>query len=396
MQKTLEGLKVVEFTLAAAGPTCSKQLVEWGAESVILEPLTGCTSRFAAPHLFDFYHSGKRSVAVDLKTPEGQEIMQRLIREADIFVANYRPKALKSLHMTYEDLIKINPRLIHATLTGYGEEGPCAPLPGHDTVSFWARGGVLLDFAERGTVLPPPISVGDSATGQALLSGILAALYHREKTGKGMKVWTSLFSEAIYLNNDCFVELQYGGQYPKSRIEPMRSLLNTYKCSDGKWIVLLTVNFEKDFDNMLRCLGHEEMVGDPRWTCIADTMNEGAPEMVRFLDGVFAAMTQDEAIERLESVDFACARVTSTEDLFNDPQAIVNHYIREYTNSDGKKLKVPATPVKFGDLENEEMRLGPCLGEHTADVMKEVGFSNADIEEYLKKNAVAITDKKVW
>ena len=209
MIKTLEGLKVLEFTLAAAGPTCTKQLVEWGADSIIVEPMTGATNRFAAPHLFDFYTSGKKSIALDLKTEEGQEIMRQLIKEADVFVANYRTKALKKLHLTYEEMKEINPRIIHASLTGYGEEGPASGLPGHDPVSFWARGGLLLDCAEKGTVLPPPISVGDTATGQALLTGILAALYHREKTGEGMKVWTSLFAEALYLNNDCFVELQY-------------------------------------------------------------------------------------------------------------------------------------------------------------------------------------------
>lgn len=396
MEKTLNGLKVVEFTLAAAGPTCTKQLVEWGADSVILEPLTGATNRFAAPHLFDFYTSGKRSIALDLKSEEGQEIMHRLIKDADVFVANYRPKALKKLHMTYEELSIINPRLIHASLTGYGEEGPCASLPGHDTVSFWARGGVLQDWAEEGSVLPPPISAGDTATGQALLTGILAALYNREKTGKGMKVWTSLFSESIYLNNDCFVELQYGGKYPKSRKAPMRSLLNTYQCKDGKWIVILTVNFEKDFENMWRALGREEYIGDPRWKGVLDTMNENAPELVRILDGIFATMTQDEAIERLESVDFACARVTSTEDLFSDPQAEANHYIRKYTNSEGKKMMVPATPVKFGDLENEEMRLGPKLGEHSAIVLKELGYSDAEIQSLMSKNIVTVTDKKVW
>ena len=141
MIKTLEGLKVLEFTLAAAGPTCTKQLVEWGADSIIVEPLTGATNRFAAPHLFDFYTSGKKSIALNLKSEEGQEIMRRLIKEADVFVANYRPKALKNLHLTYEEMKEINPRIIHATLTGYGEEGPAAVLPGHDTVSFWARGG---------------------------------------------------------------------------------------------------------------------------------------------------------------------------------------------------------------------------------------------------------------
>jgi crotonobetainyl-CoA:carnitine CoA-transferase CaiB-like acyl-CoA transferase len=321
MYKPLEGIKIVDFTLAGAGPSCTKLLTEYGADDIWIEPLTGSSTRTV--HKFDFYTNGKRDITLNLKSSEGLEVMYRLIKKADVFVSNYRPKAVQKLGLGYEKLKELNPRLIYATLTGFGEEGPAANDPGYDPVAFWARGGMLLDFAEKGSLVVPPIAVGDIASGQALAGGICAALYQREKTGKGCRVFTSLLAMAAYLNHDAVVETQYGEEYPKSRLAPRRSLLNTYRCGDGKWItVSVAQDFDRYFGNLMKAVGRGDLAGDPRWTCMEDTMYEKAPELVAILDEAFAKMTQAEAIAALESIDAPVSKVQSTAEMMKDPQVL--------------------------------------------------------------------------
>lgn len=185
MKKMLEGVKVIDFTLAAAGPGCTKILVDYGAEDILIEPLEGTTSRTNAPHTFNFKCAGKKSVPVNLKTPEGKAFIYKLVEWADVFVSNYRAKALNKLGLSYEDLRAINPGLVYATISGYGGRGPKKDDPGFDTTCFWANGGMMLDISQKdGEIINAPIAIGDVAAGQGLAVGVCAALYHREKPAR--------------------------------------------------------------------------------------------------------------------------------------------------------------------------------------------------------------------
>ena len=380
MYRPLEGVKVVDFSTAGAGPSCTKLLREYGASDILIEPFGGNTTRTVFK--VDFYNTGKRSIILDLKTDEGMAALHRFLQDCDVCVSNYRTRALKKLKLTYEDLHRLYPRLIHATITGFGEEGPAANHPGYDPVAFWARGGMLLDIAEKGTLVVPPAAVGDIATGQALAGGICAALYKREKTGEGVKVFTSLLAEAAYLNHDAIVQIQYGDKYPKSRKTPRRSMMNTYRCSDGKWIVIAAFDFQRYFWPLLTAVGRGDLVGDPRWTCLEDTMYEKAPEIVQILDEAFGRMTQDQAAAAMEAIDLPYNRVQSTEELMDDPQCAANKYIFTIAASDGKRLRLPANPVKFVNSDSgvESFPLGPRLGEHSREILLEYGYSEAEIQ----------------
>lgn len=230
MYQPLKGITVIDLTLAGSGPSCTKLLSEFGANVIWVEAPSGTSTR--AVHKFDFYTTGKRAVALNLKTPEGKEVLTRMLKTADVFVSNYRPKGLAHLGLSYEDVKAVKPDIIYATLTGFGEEGPEANNAGYDPVAFWAKGGMLRDIAEKGSLVVPPIAVGDITAGMGLFGGICAALYGRQQTGEGCHVFTSLLAQAVYLDHDALIETQYGEEYPKTRLQPRRAMLNTYRCSD--------------------------------------------------------------------------------------------------------------------------------------------------------------------
>ena len=393
MRKPLQGIKVIDVCLAGAGPSATKLLAEYGADVIWVEPLTGTSTR--SVHKFDFYTTGKRSLSIDLKTPQGHEVITRLIQTADVFVSNYRTKGLRRLGLTYEALSEVNPRLIYATITGYGETGPRKDAPGYDTVAFWGQSGMMRDIAERGTLVVPPMAVGDIATGQALAGGICAALYQRERTGKGDRVFSSLLAEAIYLNHDALVEIQYGQQYPKTRKTPTRAMLNTYPCRDGKWIAIAApgpADFDRYFWKIMHIVGRDDLIGDPRWRCQADTMYDRATEIVSIWDEGFSQMTQDEALQALRAIDMPVSPVQGTEDALTDPQVLENKYIYrlEATVPPGPEqpdIWVPANPLKFTDSSSgvTGQTRGPRLGEHSVEVLQEYGYSEEEIDVLIRQ-----------
>lgn len=400
MYQPLQGVKVIDFTLAGSGPSCTKLLAEYGADVIWVEPLRGTSTRDV--HKFDFYTTNKRNITLNLKTEKGKEAVYRMLKTADVFVSNYRPKAVKKLGLDYETISALNPQIIYATLTGFGEEGEEANNPGYDPVAFWAKGGLLRDIAERGSLVVPPIAVGDITAGMCLAGGITTALYGREKTGKGCKVSTSLLAQAAYLNHDALIETQYGEEYPKTRLEPRRSLLNTYQCSDGEWITMTVVrDFDKFWNPLLKVLGLEHLAGDSRWQKIEDTMYDGAAEVVRILDEAFSKMTQDEAIAALKSIDVPVDRVQSTRQFMEDPQVLANKmvYRLEATTPPEEadsEILVPANPLKLGDVDSGVIgnKRGPRLGEHSAILLKEYGFSEEEIERMIEEGVTSVSDHK--
>lgn len=389
MLKMLEGIKVVDFTLAAAGPGCTKVLADYGAEDILIEPLEGTTSRTNAPHAFDFKCGGKKSVPVNLKTPEGKDFIYKLVEWADVFVSNYRAKALAKLGLSYEALREINPRLIYATITGYGNRGPKKDDPGFDTTCFWACGGIMADISQKDeAIINAPIAIGDVAAGQGLAVGVCAALYHREKTGKGCNLTTSLLGEALFLNFDAIIESQYGQEFPKSRKSPMRALLNTYQCGDGKWVTLnATHHWDVSWPTICKFIGREDLID--KYTCKEDTMYENAPEVVRILDEGFKQHTRDEVVSALTACGtIACEKVLNSIDLITYPQALENELLVESDiarNEEGKPILIPTQPLRFGDEHPSAFSRGPKLGENTVEIMKMLGYDDAYIADCIEK-----------
>jgi|GEM_PF-933291 len=390
MFKPLEGIKVTDLSLAGAGPSCTKLLAEMGADVIWVEGLNGTSTR--SVHKFDFYCSNKRAISLDLKTAQGRAALDRILRRTDVFVSNFRPKGLKNLGLGYEQVKAVREDIIYATLTGFGEEGEQVNDAGYDPVAFWAKGGLLRDIAEKGTLVVPPIAMGDITSGMSLFGGICAALYKRNVSGEGCHVFTSLLANAMYLNHDALIETQYGEEYPKTRKKPRRALLNTYRCGDGKWITItITDNFDKYFQPLLRVIGRSDLIGDTRWQCIEDTMYDKAPELVQILDEAFAGMTQDEAVAAMRSIDMPVSVVQSTADTLKDPQVLANKYIYRLEASvppagaAEPDIWVPAGPIKFNSVDSgvHDQHKGPRIGEDTVEILREYGYSDTEITQML-------------
>ncbi|MBR1690373.1 MAG: CoA transferase [Oscillibacter sp.] len=397
-KRPLTGVRVIDLTTAGAGPSCTKLLAEWGADVIWIEPPAGCSARTV--HKFDFYSVEKRSLVLNLKQAQGREAAYRLIETADVFVTNYRPQAVKRLGLDYETLREKNPQLIYAALTGYGTVGPQAAEPGYDPSAFWAKGGLLRDIAEPDSLVVPPISIGDVATGQGLAGAVCAALFGRlAGNHSGQYLSVSLLGEAAYLNHDALIENQYGERYPHTRKAPRRALLNTYRCGDGEWLVfIITTNFEKDFVPFMDLLGLGDIAG--RYTCVEDTMYEHAPELVAILDQAFLRFRRDDVVEKMRALGIPVSRVQSTADLLSDEQVLANRMIYPMRASDPPAgaaepyVVIPASPVKFNDLSSgihdRECR-GPKLGEHSVEILRECGYSREEISAMLEGGVTAQT-----
>ena len=391
MEKLLEGITVVELSTAAAGPMAGKLLAEYGADVIFVEAPSGIMNRYTIQ--FGFMFTGKRTIALDLKTDEGKEVLYRILKRADVFISNFRKKALKKLGFWYDDIKERYPSLIYAFISGYGEKGAMKDDPGYDNTAFWGHAGLLHDMTERSTMdmsIPPQLSgVGDFICGTTLAMGIGMALNYRDRTGKGVKVSASLLSLGLYVNASQMIQLQYGASYPKSRLEPDRALSNTYPAKDG-WFYLITLNFEKDFPKLLEIIGRQDLIGDPRWQCMEDTEGAGAKELRSIFDQGFRQFPIKELREMFREKDLAFGELLGCRDEIDDPQAIENGYLTTIRNADGRVITVPVSPVRYNDDAHHILSPAPELGRDTGKILEEYGYTPAMIKKLIQeKTAVA-------
>jgi crotonobetainyl-CoA:carnitine CoA-transferase CaiB-like acyl-CoA transferase len=400
--KPLEGVKVVDLTYYVAGPAAARILADWGADVIKVEPPSGDPNRIGglttgAPctdeinPYFTSYNINKRGIVLDLKTQEGSDIMDKLLSRANIFVTSFRPGALKRLGMDYAAMSKKYPHIIWASINGFGNYGPDKDNPGFDTVGFWARSGAMLDMMERDSApVIPALAFGDTVTACSLSGGICAALYRQSKTGKGSCVNVSLLGQAVWNMSSSVGSSKYSShKFPKSRKTPDSPLVNSYKTKDNKWI-FVTVFDRKVFPCFLRAIRHEHLLDDERYNnptgAIANSL-----EFTKLIENEFAKFTQDEIVEMLTKADVAHARIKTIAEVLNDPQVKANNYIIEYTHRNGEKTPISMSPITFGNsIEREVRHPSPLAGEHTEEVLQELGLTDEQIKDLEAKGAVYI------
>jgi len=401
MSKPLEGIKVVDLTYYVAGPGTAKILADWGAEVIKIEPPGGEPGRVTGLNLgvpstddfnpyFGSYNSNKRAIILNLKTENGQEVMNRLLSEADVFVTSFRPGALKRLGLDYDAMSIKFPSIVWASINGFGEKGPDKDRPGFDTVAYWARSGAMLDLTEKGSPpLIPTLAFGDANTSGSLAGGIAAALYKRERTGKGTKVMISLFAQAIWNLAAVVVSSQFGDTYPKTRTIPSVPMVNSYQTNDGKWI-FVTIFDDRLFPVFLeKVVMRKDLAEDMRYnTSVA--AKKHTEELTVLVAEEFARNTQDEMVRRLLEADIAHERVNHVSDTLQDPQAVANHYIVDVPQRNGETTRMAQPPVKM-DSTDVDFRYGtPAPGEHTQQVLAELGYSSDEIAKLEQQGDVCI------
>lgn len=401
VNKPLEGVKVVDLTYFVAGPGTAKILADWGADVIKVEPSfgdpgrkTGLTMQMPADKganpFYTTYNANKRGLCVNLKEPKGLEIMDKLLSEAQVFVTSYRTGALKRLGLDYEALKDRHPHLVWAQINGFGDYGPAKDKPGFDTVAFWARSGVMLDIAEKDTnPINPPIGFGDATTSSSLAGGICAALYHQLKTGKGQKVMVSLFGQAIWNASSLVASTQYGDTYPKTRKNAISPVINSYRCKDGKWIFLSILEHERYFPMLCEIFGRPELAADERFAS-SEASKKNAPLLIQELDKEFARFNQLEMVEKLVAADIAHECVNNIKDVVTDAQALENKYVHPFENRDGSKVVLAMSPIKFGTTDVNMTCDAPLIGEHSVEILKELGYDEADIQSWLQEGIVTV------
>lgn len=400
MTKPLEGVKVIDLTVYAAGPAAGRILADWGADVIKVEPPKGEPGRYSGALLgmpnseeenpsYEFLNANKKCIALNLKDPRGLEIMDKLLAEADVFVTSNRTQALERLGLDYETMAKKHPHIVWGQINGYGDLGPAAENAGFDTVAFWARTGSMMDFADAETNLPNTsvIAFGDNTTACSLVAGISAALYRKQKTGKGDKVMVSLYSQALFNAGIVVASTQYGDTYPKSRKEVGSPLVNSYKCKDGEWIFLSAIDYARYYEPICKLIGREDLIANERFNSMK-AGRENSRELVSILDEGFLKYTQDEWVDLLQKADIAHDRILHFKDAHKDPQALANGYVYPFKNYNGNVTYMAAPPVKFGEIEAPDHVPSPLLGEHTKAIMKDIGYNDEEIEKYIQEKVV--------
>lgn len=409
MFKPLEGVKVIDLTYFVAGPGGAKILADWGADVIKVEPCFGDPGRgtgatMSAPTkakcnpFYSTYNANKRGLSINLKTEEGMAVLHKLLKTADVFVSSYRTEALKRLGLDYSTLHEKYPSLIWAQINGFGDFGPDKDKPGFDTIAFWARSGIMIDIAEKDTSpINPPIGFGDASTACSLAGGIAAALYRRAIKNEGCKVMVSLFSQALWSAGAVVASTQYGDEYPKSRLNAVSPVIDSFKCGDGKWIFLSILEPDRYNNTLLNVLGRDDLVDDSRFSTGAASKENGK-EMIQIISEEFAKHTRDEIVEILTEADIAHEKIQHVKDVVNDSQALENKYIIPVRNLDGTETKLAMSPVRFSVNEPENIadiaptieRLAPMIGEQSIEILKEYGYTDEDILALLDSKIIYI------
>ena len=401
MPGPLEGVKVVELGVWVAGPAAAGVMADWGADVVKIEPTAGDPARsFQFMYggnppdnpVFELDNRNKRGVAVDITTDEGRDVAYRLIDDADVFVTNVRAAALQRSGFDYTTLSLRNPRLIYGLITGYGLSGPDADRPGFDISAFWSRTGMAHLMTPAGNTIPTLRGgMGDHSTGVTFAGAISAALFSRERTGKGQMVTSSLLRQGVYtVGFDLNMVLSWGRHPPiNNRFEARNPSVNTYQSSDGKWFFVVGVEGDRHWPPLARVVGKPELVADPRFDNIRNRAIN-SEELRTILDAAFATRTMDEWVRIFDTEpDMFWSPIHSPDEILNDEQLQHAGGLVDVPNGNGTTRMI-ASPVDFHGTPGAQRSLAPRLGEHTREVLLESGFSDDEIDRMISSGAVRV------
>jgi len=399
MAQALEGIRVLDFTLWQQGPVAATALADMGADVIKIEerlggdPGRGLLWRSDETSLatyFECHNRNKRGICLDVRKEEGREVLYRLIKNSDVFVQNFRPGVVERLKIDYPTLSGINPRLIYASGTGWGSKGDEARKPAFDVLAQ-GRGGVLSVTGEPHE--PPPLvqvnGAADWVGAITLCYGILVALFHRERTGEGQHVEVSLLGAQAWFGQLGLQRRLFSGKTPRrvSRKRMGNPLWNLYEAQDGKWLVLAALQSQRFWPSCCELMECPELETDEKFCTIPDR-SKNAEELTALLDGVFATKPRDEWLRRLEAADVPCAPVQDYDELAQDPQMIANENIIDYDHPSAGPVKLVANPVRLSKTPWQMRMPAPEFGQHTEEVLLDVGGYEWEEVEQLKLKEV--------
>lgn len=399
----LEGIRVIELTAWAAGPGSAAVLGQWGADVIKIEHpkspdpirlLSANSPPGTAAVMWDHYNRSKRAITLDITTDEGYAVLRRLIEGADVFITSHLTSTRKKLRCDVHDIRAMNPSIVFAKMTGQGPQGPDAEMGGFDVATFWCRSGLADTAALQANVQEPPgmVGHGDGVAAFTLASGICAALLQRERTGTAPVVDASLLAAAMWMlapNIAGARTLEDDRPAPIPRTH-RPAATNFYRTKDDRYIQLVFLGGDRDWADLFERVGRPEMASDPRLANIASfgaANSADFAQAVGVIDELFAERTLDEWRRVLSGARGVWAPIQSLKELFTDEQVVANGLIRPVPGAaDGLELVAP--PVLF-DQDPGIPDRAPGFGEHTDEVLQEVGFSAGDIDRYRQLGVIA-------
>lgn len=393
--KALDGVRVIDLTRILSGPYCTMTLADFGAEVIKVEPPSGDDTRTWGPPFvesesayFLSINRNKKSIVIDLKKQEGKDILLKLVRKADVVVENFRPGTLARLGLGYDELQKVNPRIILASISGYGQTGPYANKPGYDVIAQ-GMGGLT---SVTGEPDQPPVkagfSIADIGTGMWAVIGILNAIIARDVTGKGQWIDCSLMDTMIswqtYLAGNFFAS----GENPKPQggAHPNIVPYQLFESSDGYFNI--AVGNEKLWEIFCDTLDEKELKNNPKYRTNSDRV-KNREELVAYLQDIFKTKTSKEWVELFEQVGIPCGPVLRFDEIFTDPHVLAREQLVEMDHPSAGTVKMTGIPFKMTATPGKVETPPPLLGEHTRDVLSSViHLTKEEIAELEQKGVV--------
>ena len=370
----LTGLRILELTQVMAGPFCGQVLADMGADVVKVEPPDGDSTRHAlGASAFLAVNRNKRSLVLDLKSAEHQAVLHRLVADADVLLENYRPGVAARLGADWETLSAINPQLIYASVSGFGQTGPYAQRPGYDLIAQGLAGVMSVTGEPDGDPVKCGIPIGDLSAGLFCAVGILSAVVARERTGRGQRIDTSLFEGALALSIWETAELWGTGRVPQALGSGHRLLApyQALRTADGH--INVGANNQRLWRRLCEAIDRTELIDDARFASNDDRMERRA-ELVVEIERALAARSTHEWVDVLVEAGVPCGPIHDYQQVFEDPHT----QAREMEVQVGSQ-RMLGIPVKLSDTPGAVRRAAPGLGEHTGEVLREAGFSDSEI-----------------
>jgi len=389
----LAGIRVLDVTQVMAGPFCAMLLADLGADVIKIEPPAGDSTRQmprgvgADSPSFNAVNRGKRSAVVNLKSAAGRDIFHRLARSTDILIENYRPGVMDGFGLGYAPLAETNPRIIYASISGYGQTGPQRAKGGFDLIAQGVSGIMSVTGEPGGPPMKAGVPLTDLSAGLFALVGILAALEARHRTGRGQHIDASLVDAGVALSLWEATEYFSGGGIPApmGSAHRMNAPYQAVRCADG-YITIGAAN-ERLFRRLCDVLGH------PEWTRLPDFADNASrvrnhDALADRIETITAERPRDYWLQLLEENDIPCGPINNYEQVFSDPQILAREMVVDVDHPTLGHLKALGSPLKLSGTPVDVRRRAPLLGEHTVEVLREAGYSEPEIEELRRSMAV--------
>ncbi len=404
--KPLDGIKVIDLSQFAAAPAVGRIMGEWGAQVIKVETAIGDGNRrngamCKIPILgddenpcFDTTSMFKKFTSINLKTSEGRAILDRMLETADVMILNFREASARHIGVDWETIHAKYPRIIYVRSTGFGDEGPMKDVGGFDITAYGARGGITGSLAQAGGEPINPIpSYGDFQQAMGLCAATLAALIGREKTGVGDRVVGNLYATALFMANWAIMGTEGGNHYPNLRREAPTPTSNTYRTSDGMWIQLCGPTYDWFYNRLMKLIGREDLVDDPRYCDWGKLQAENRTgEVVAIIEEGLAKRTADEWLELFQADDFPCEKLFSFEDVLNDEQAWACHALRKVRYPSGNYHTQVSLPMRLDSvgLPEFEGHTSRRIGADTREVLLDYGYTQDEIDRWAHDGVVIV------